>query len=93
MALGFETASTRMEPLLLVSFQVPEEEAEAVMARLVQALVLEIGHFDRCSFQSAAGYERYRPRERKRTRENGRAWSRSHPNWPATGTNWRGRST
>ena len=37
MAVGFETASTRMEPLLLVSFQVPEEEAEAVMARLAQA--------------------------------------------------------
>jgi hypothetical protein len=63
MALGFETASTRMEPLLLVSFQAPEEEAKAVMARLVQAVVLEIGHYDRCSFQSAAGYERYRPRE------------------------------
>jgi hypothetical protein len=63
LAAAFETASTRMEPLWLVCFQVPGEEADSVMDRLTQIVPLTIGKYDRCAFQSAPGLERYRPRE------------------------------
>ena len=60
---GFETATTGMEPMWLVTVQAPAEEADAIMEALTGVVPLKIGHYDRCAFQSGAGIERYRPRE------------------------------
>ncbi|MDQ0471641.1 hypothetical protein [Labrys wisconsinensis] len=58
----FETASSRYEAVFLVSFQAPEDEAEAILDRLAAVDPLVLGAYDRCSWQSAPGLERYRPR-------------------------------
>ncbi|HWK43217.1 MAG TPA: hypothetical protein VNT30_00745 [Stellaceae bacterium] len=63
LAVGFETASTRMEPMWLVDVQVPREEADTVMDGLARVVPLVMGNYDRCAFQSAPGLERYRPRD------------------------------
>ena len=52
-----------MEPMWLVTFQAPVEEADTIMDTLAGVAPLSIGAYDRCAFQSGAGLERYRPRE------------------------------
>jgi hypothetical protein len=61
--LGFETKSLRMEPLLLVSVQAPEEDVARIMTQVTRLAPLAIGRYDSNVFQSAAGIEHYRPLE------------------------------
>ena len=60
---GFETKSVRMEALWMVSFPAPEEDVDRIMNAVTRVVPLTMGHYDNCAFQSAAGIERYRPRE------------------------------
>jgi hypothetical protein len=60
---GFETSSVRMERLLLVTVQMPAEDADRIMEHVVQAVPLIMGKYDGNAYQSAAGIERYRPLE------------------------------
>jgi len=62
-SVGFETATTCMEPMWLVTIQAPVEEVDTIMDALAAVDPLTIGPYDRCAFQSGAGIERYRPRE------------------------------
>jgi len=69
---SFETKSVRMEPLLLVTVQMPVEDVDRVMEHVVKAAPLVMGKYDSNAYQSGAGIERYRPLEgsagcRKRT--------------------------
>ena len=62
-SMGFETVTTALEPMWLVTVQVPAEEVDRLMDTLAGVDPLAIGPSDRCAFQSGAGIERYRPRE------------------------------
>ncbi|MGB5870395.1 MAG: hypothetical protein WBH04_09350 [Albidovulum sp.] len=61
---GFETASMRMEPVHLMEIQTPLEDVERIMAAVVAIDPLAMGKaYDSNAFQTAAGVERYRPRD------------------------------
>jgi hypothetical protein len=60
---GFETKSVRMEPLLLVTVQAPEEDVDRIMEQVTRVVPLSMGNYDSNAFQSAPGIERYRPLE------------------------------
>jgi len=60
---GFETASVRMEAMLLLRFQAPPEDVERVMAAVSALTPLAIGKYDNNAYQTAGGIERYRPLE------------------------------
>lgn len=60
---SFETKSVRMEPLLLVTVQMPVEDVDRVMEHVVKAAPLVMGKYDSNAYQSGAGIERYRPLE------------------------------
>lgn len=60
---GFETRSTTMEPMLLVTFQAPPADVERIMGAVVEVVPLAMGHYDNNAYQSAPGIERYRPLE------------------------------
>src|SRR5581483_5048142 len=60
---AFETASVRMESMLLLRFQAPETDVERIMAAVAAVTPLAMGNYDNNAYQSAAGIERYRPPE------------------------------
>jgi len=60
---AFETASVRMESMLLLRFQAPETDVERIMAAVAAVTPLAMGNYDNNAYQSAAGIERYRPLE------------------------------
>jgi hypothetical protein len=60
---GFETASLRMEPHLLVSIQTPEADVARIITEVTRLAPLAVGRYDKNVFQSAAGVEHYRPIE------------------------------
>ncbi len=63
-SVGFETRSTRLERIALVQVFAPEEDVERIMTRVTEIDPLAQGaRYDSNAFQSAAGVERYRPRE------------------------------
>lgn len=58
----FETASALMVKMLLVTVGAPSEDIERIMDRVCSIVSLPQGPmYDRNSFESAPGYERYRP--------------------------------
>ena len=59
---AFETKSVKMEAMLLVTFQAPEEDAERILHHLTQSVPLTYGNYDSCAYRSAVGFEHYRPR-------------------------------
>ena len=59
----FETASVRMESLLLLRFQAPPEDVDRIMAAVTALTPLAVGKYDCNAYQSAGGIERYRPLE------------------------------
>ena len=58
-----ETRSLRLEARWLLRVQAPAEDVERIMAAVVAVTPLVIGAYDANAYQSAAGIERYRPRE------------------------------
>ncbi len=59
---GFETASVRMERLLLVSVFAPEADVDRILQKVREIDPLAQGEkYDSNAFQTAAGTERYRP--------------------------------
>src|SRR3954449_1462175 len=60
---AFETASVRMEAMLLLRFQAPEADVDRIMAAVTALTPLAVGKYDRNAYQAAAGIERYRPLE------------------------------
>ena len=60
---SFETASLRMEPMLLVRCQAPEADVDRIMAEVARLTPLAMGRYDNNAYQSAGGVERYRPME------------------------------
>jgi hypothetical protein len=60
---GFETTSMRMERLLVVNVFAPTEDVDRIMEHVGWIAPLIQGAYDSNAFQSAAGIERYRPRD------------------------------
>jgi hypothetical protein len=60
---AFEAPSVRMESVLLLRFQTPEADVDRIMAKVSTLTPLVVGSYDSNAYQSAAGIERYRPRE------------------------------
>ncbi|CAN5462099.1 hypothetical protein BH10PSE7_BH10PSE7_09250 [soil metagenome] len=60
---GFETMSVRMERNLLVTVLAPVEDADRIMAAVIEIAPLVMGKYDSNAYQTAAGIERYRPLE------------------------------
>ena len=60
---AFDTASLRMEPMLLVRCQAPEADIDRIMAQVARLTPLAMGRYDNNAYQSAGGIERYRPLE------------------------------
>ena len=60
---GLETASTRMQARLLLSFQAPAEDVERVLGAVTAITPLPLGAYDNNAYVSPAGIERYRPLE------------------------------
>ncbi|MCV0397130.1 MAG: hypothetical protein K5872_21680 [Rhizobiaceae bacterium] len=58
---SFETGSLRMEPKLLVSFHAPLQDVDRIMSEVVRLTPLAMGNYDSNAYQSAEGFERYRP--------------------------------
>jgi len=58
---AFETASLRMEAMLLLRFQAPPEDVDRIMAAVTALTPLAMGKYDSNAYQSASGIERYRP--------------------------------
>lgn len=56
-----ETASVRMEPMVLVTVQAPHEDVARIMDEVVKLAPLAMGSYDSNAYQSGAGVERYRP--------------------------------
>ncbi len=59
----FETHSTRMQPVFLVTVQVPSENVETILEHVTKITPLRAGNYDCNSYETAIGFERYRPRE------------------------------
>lgn len=57
-----ETRSVRMECLLTVTVQAPEEDVARIMQHVCQVAPLVQGNYDSNAFVAAPGIERYRPR-------------------------------
>jgi hypothetical protein len=60
---SFETKSVRMEQRLLLTVQAPVDDVDRIMEKVAKFAPLAMGKYDNNAFQSAAGVERYRPRE------------------------------
>jgi hypothetical protein len=60
---GFETASVRMERMLLLTFQAPAGDVDRVMEAVVKIVPLAMGNYDSNAYQTGDGIERYRPLE------------------------------
>jgi hypothetical protein len=60
---GFTTKSVRMERMLLLSVQAPEEDIDRLMDAVISITPLGMGSYDQNAYQSGAGIERYRPLE------------------------------
>ncbi len=58
----FETKSTRMQLVNLVTVQAPQEDLDRIMAHVVGIAPLVLGNYDSNSFQTSPGVENYRPR-------------------------------
>lgn len=59
----FETRSTRMLPLYLLTTQAPTEDVARIMATVTGITPLTVGAYDSNAYVGSAGIERYRPRE------------------------------
>ena len=57
----FQTMSTMMRSMLLVTFQAPAEDVDCIMRAVTAVAPLTMGNYDSNSYQSDAGIERYRP--------------------------------
>jgi len=60
---AFETASVRMEAVLLLRFQAPPEDVDRIIAAVCALTPLAVGKYDSNAYQTAGGIERYRPLE------------------------------
>lgn len=60
---SFQTVSTWMNQVLLVSFQGPAEDIDRIMEEVVDIAPLTMGKYDSNAYQSGDGIERYRPLE------------------------------
>lgn len=59
----FETMSTQMAPMVLVTVQAPGEDIDRIMQAVTLLAPLVMGSYDNNAYQSAGGIERYRPLE------------------------------
>ena len=56
---GFESASLRMQPMLLVSLQAPIEDVDRILNAVVRIASLGMGKYDSNAFQSGPGVASY----------------------------------
>ena len=56
-----ETMAVRLEPVPLVTVQAPIEDVERILTHVQAIAPLAVGKYDRNSYQTAPGIERYRP--------------------------------
>jgi hypothetical protein len=59
----FETPSVSMIRQLLVTIQAPVEDVDRILDRVVALTPLTLGAYDSNSYETAPGFERYRPRQ------------------------------
>jgi hypothetical protein len=60
--IAFETPSARMEKVLLVTVGAPQEDIERILQHVCRIVPLAQGpSYDSNSYESATGFERYRP--------------------------------
>ncbi len=59
----FETLSVRMIRQLLVTIQAPVEDVDRILDAVIAITPLVLGAYDSNAFKTAAGSERYRPRQ------------------------------
>jgi hypothetical protein len=59
----FETPSVNMIRQLLVTVQAPVEDVERILDRVAALTPLTLGAYDSNSYETAPGFERYRPRQ------------------------------
>jgi hypothetical protein len=60
---AFETPSARMEKVLLVTVGAPQEDVDRILEHVCRIVPLAQGpSYDSNSYESPAGFERYRPR-------------------------------
>ncbi|MCA0432137.1 MAG: hypothetical protein LCH46_02640 [Proteobacteria bacterium] len=59
----FETHSTRMQPMYLLTVQLPAENADTIIEHVTTITPLTAGKYDCNSYETAPGFERYRPGE------------------------------
>jgi len=57
----FETSSVRMESQFLVTVQSPTEDVDRILSHITAITSLALGKYDHNSFETAVGFERYRP--------------------------------
>lgn len=57
----FETASVRMELQLMVTVQAPAGDIDRILDQITLIAPLVQGKYDRNSYETAPGSERYRP--------------------------------
>ncbi|TFH48962.1 MAG: hypothetical protein E4H01_05265 [Lysobacterales bacterium] len=60
---GFETKSVRVERFLMLQVFAPREDVDRIMEHVCGIVPLVQGHYDHNAFESAPGFEHYRPLE------------------------------
>ena len=58
---NIESESFRLEPVYLVSVNIPDEDVKRVLDSLTSVVPLVYGKYDRVAFRSASGVEQFRP--------------------------------
>lgn len=56
-----ESESFRLEPVYLISVNIPDEDVKRVLDSLTSVVPLVYGKYDRVAFRSASGVEQFRP--------------------------------
>ena len=67
--IGFQTETLRLEPVFIITVNVPTDDAEAVLRSVTKAVPLQYGDYDQVAYLSSAGYEQFRPLEGSRAGE------------------------